>query len=64
MQKMASGFLVWLILTLFIADEDDAIAPPAPGVPHGGRLRLVVRRVGAHPTEHAGKSTEWQGGTK
>ena len=52
------------MLTLFVANEDDAIAPPAPGVPHGGRLRLVVRWVGAHPTEHAGKSTEWQGGTK
>ena len=62
MQKMASGFLVWLTLslTLFIADEDDAITPPAPGVPHGGRLRLVVRRVGAHPTEHAGKSAGWR----
>ena len=60
MEKMASGFLVCLILTLFIADEDDAITPPAPGVPHGGRLRLVVRRVGAHPTEHAGKSAGWR----
>ena len=46
------------MLTLFVANEDDAIAPPAPGVPHGGRLRLVVRWMSAHPAEHAGKSTE------
>ena len=45
-------------LTLLIADEEDAVAPPSPRVPHGGSLGLVVGRVGAHPAEHTGPAAE------